>query len=1110
MPPPKRRSVAVAVAVATLLGAGLSLATQGQETPPARAFYLPVSVQGTGSPVVTARAVDFTELLAAAGESRPVDLASLCVWQVDRAGKLVKRAGWNYRADEGQLVWAVEAIPATDAAEYRVYFKAAAPGGASGAPDASKDPSLAPNLFCPGDFESSVISWRKGDPAERDMTVFLHGRASLRMGGMPGQPFVALGQGPQTPILVQPGRAYRISLVLKSSGRLLRTIAPHYLDAGAKTLGRDMVSGLLRSKRVGGDPQLSGRSFDWTPLQFAVKTPPGAARMYLSFVLLGDEAGGTGRLWVDDVRIEPLDVDELATIVDASTGRSCSTAVAPVAAAKSFDFGAASSPVFEGFTQVTADMLYDKARGFGFRDKSQKGRNCVYPEPLACDLVMCEPRKTSAFYVDLPDGEYCVWVLSGVNSGGDGGSSGHYETRCPYQVRVSGGDAMNVDVTAANYHKEFLFRAYYDFLGRDDALPVDVYDRCFRPLFREKVLAAKVAGGRLAVEVVPGKSPIVSPAGFLNALVVYPADKAKQADAYLAWVNRRRARLGRIKEIVTPDPAPKPVATAEDKQRGYILFTRPWSEVFRPNTRPREEQRLGQLRVAAIAGQWEPAALCVYPLEDLGNCRLSVSDLTGPDGARVPSTSVEFSVVRFLACRAQASRAYAIDGFRRDGELVLSGEAASVHAGTSREFLLTITPPAALPRGIYRGRVTVNPEKGKPSEVELAVLVIPLQLLPPEGWHTSFRYTYPLPYDQYPFPEMIDAQRKMHLAELRHMRHFRNTSAMATLHAWAWFDGKAGNPGLNALTRSGRFEFNAPKMEVFLQWFRRDILPAYQEAGITEIPIWHAAIVPQIGEVDPSRYKAGQEFLLAMYAACRDLPLRLIYDFGGEWSNDGQRGGQKGKIVYSWAKQALPAIVTGSTLNGPYCLETLGFVDFVGLRTYMFSDRQVREIRGKKGQPYVYGYPDRFSNGLYLWRVGAKGNYLTEYYTRSAHGELFNDFDSTLADLAWVHALPSPDGPVPRVRLYARAAGFLDALTLYTLESLVSKAEAGGSAQARQLAAEARRFLDELRTGIPDEYQKIEELGLKPTAESMDKTRLAAALKAYDLQQALISSAPSR
>lgn len=110
---------------------------------------------------------------------------------------------------------------------------------------------------------------------------------------------------------------------------------------------------------------------------------------------------------------------------------------------------------------------------------------------------------------------------------------------------------------------------------------------------------------------------------------------------------------------------------------------------------------------------------------------------------------------------------------------------------------------------------------------------------------------------------------------------------------------------------------------------------------------------------------------------------------------------------------------------------------------------------------------------------------------------------ATLADLSWCHALPSPDGPVPRVLLYARAAGFLDALTLYTLEALIAKAESAANPQAVQLAAEAKRFVDELRASIPDQYAKIEELDAKPSPLDMDKTRLAAALKAYDLQQAM-------
>ena len=1090
---------AAAIAISMLLGAWLAMAVHAQDKPSSRAFYLPAVIEGTGSPRVIARAVDFSELLVSAGESRPADLASIRIWQVNRTGKLLKQVRWSYRPEEGQLVWAVEAIPLKETAEYRVYFKTTNARSQSAASQTAGDSALAPNIFSCGDFESTAPCWLANSPAERDTKVFHGGKASLRAGAGKGTS-VQLGRNKDSLLCTEPQRAYRVSMYLKCQGRLLRTIAVHHYDQAGKLIRKDQMTGLLRGKRLGGDADRPNPEYDWTPVQFTVKGPPGAARMDVSLVLLGDEAGGSGSLWVDDVRIEPLDVDELTKIVDAATGHSCSTAATVVKGMKCFDFGTSDSAVFENFTPVTAEMLYEKARGFGFKDKSQKGRSSVYPDPLSCDLVACDGGKKYTFLVDLPDGDYRVWVLSGAMAG----EGGYYEMRRSYQVQVSGGDSLRLDVTPANYHKEYYFRAYYDFLAQDDGLPVDVYQRYFRPLFREKFLIAKVRGGQLAVEVIPGQGASFSSAGFLNALAIFPAAKATEAQAYVEWINRKRARLGRIKEIVVPDTNPEPTPTAQEQQQGYIAFTRPWADVFRPTTRPLEEHRLGQLRMVAIAGQWEPAALCLYPLQELGDCRIAVSDLSGPDGATLPAKSVDVSVVRFFACRAQAiSKIYAIDGYRREAELVLPGDRASIHAGVSREFLLTVNAPAGLPKGIYRGRIAITPENGKPSEVELAVLVIPLKILAPAGWHTSFRYTFPLSYDRYPFPEMIEAQRAMHLAELRHMRHFRNTSAMVNIGNWAWVDGQARNPVNDALRGSGGYAFNSTKAETFLRWFRQEIVPVYQAAGMTEAPIFMVHIVPQHGEIDPARCKAGQEFTQAMYTACKDLPLRLIYDFGGEWSNDGARGGEKAKFVYSWAKQAIPGIVTGSTLNGKYCLESVGYVDYVSLRTYMFSDSQVAEIRQKHGEAYVYGYSDRFSNGLYLWRVRARGNYLTEYYVRTAHGELFNDFDSSIADLAWSHALPSPDGPVPRVLLYTRAAGFLDALTLYTLEALVTKAKASGSDKARQLAADAERFVDELRAGLPDQYRKLDELGGVPTQSSMDKTRLAAALKAYDLQQAL-------
>jgi hypothetical protein len=52
---------------------------------------------------------------------------------------------------------------------------------------------------------------------------------------------VQLGRNQNSTLWVQPGRGYRISMSLKSSGRLLRTIAVHHFDSAGKEIRKAIV-----------------------------------------------------------------------------------------------------------------------------------------------------------------------------------------------------------------------------------------------------------------------------------------------------------------------------------------------------------------------------------------------------------------------------------------------------------------------------------------------------------------------------------------------------------------------------------------------------------------------------------------------------------------------------------------------------------------------------------------------------------------------------------------------------------------------------------------------------------------------------------------------------
>lgn len=73
-----------------------------------------------------------------------------------------------------------------------------------------------------------------------------------------------------------------------------------------------------------------------------------------------------------------------------------------------FDFGCATSPVADGYLQVTNTTLYDSAKGYGL-DRTTNCRDRGAPDDLRRDFTV----GSYGFAVDVPDGDYRVVVISG-------------------------------------------------------------------------------------------------------------------------------------------------------------------------------------------------------------------------------------------------------------------------------------------------------------------------------------------------------------------------------------------------------------------------------------------------------------------------------------------------------------------------------------------------------------------------------------------------------------------------------------------------------------------------------------------------------------------------
>lgn len=208
-----------------------------------------------------------------------------------------------------------------------------------------------------------------------------------------------------------------------------------------------------------------------------------------------------------------------------------------------------------------------------------------------------------------------------------------------------------------------------------------------------------------------------------------------------------------LSELPFEESVPEPVPTADERQRGYLLFHRPITEPVHPNTRPLSRERLlGGLQVFATPGEWEPVTLGVYPLRDLKNFRVRVSELRGPGGTIDAShLTVRLQTYWNIGYPRYTSR----KTYRRVPELL---ERVNVHSSPAKEtqrWWIQIHVPHDASAGLYRGTVTIQDDGFvKAVEIPLSLRVLDFSLKQdPKKHYTAYYH----PHDRVTYQDKDDA-----------------------------------------------------------------------------------------------------------------------------------------------------------------------------------------------------------------------------------------------------------------------------------------------------------------------------------------------------------------
>jgi hypothetical protein len=732
-----------------------------------------------------------------------------------------------------------------------------------------------------------------------------------------------------------------------------------------------------------------------------------------------------------------------------------------------FDMGTADSEVYTYATRVTAEDAYSRSKGYGW--KSSKGlteQARAYEEmgdrrgnpapPVMWTSAVTEDciigQTENAFLVDVPAGDYHVYLLSGTSD--------------PYRYfywdfEVAARDAAS----AATADDGMTGRVQME--GGQQHRPVR--------------LKVAVTGGRLQIDLRPRSKWVVS------CLVIASQDEWERvAQEIIHPLEQWTFFLPpHVQEQWTldppPEPEPMPELLPEDRERGWVLFNRPWPEVVWHNTRPRAEEINREARVFASLGEYEPLTFCVHLLRDVGDLEVQCADV-GP----VTAEDIDIRHVRYMRARPNyvGMGLYRIvpDVLEpmwmfREREIYDPAAPVGPEAGTTHRFWLTLRVPDDADPGIYKGTVTVRDDRGGQGQVPVRLRVLPIDLQedPDKIWGMYYRHpvtNWSRSDDEY------SKEHWLRRAELEHQDLAEHGMGNVVLNAWC-----------RPANEEGEFEADWTELERTLNLCQKYGFRGPYAMHINASGIYRKYTGQSWGphtkdaKVPPPQYAKELTAMTRFIESERKKhgwPEFLYYPV-----DEPGRHPESVELMRITLKAiqaaGAPTYVTAAPEHEQFqplvphvnvwCTQT-----FLPDREEVLADMAARDVQywcypnkscGENDHTTVRGA--RMTYGYGFWRSGFVA--LIPWIYSSTTSDPLNYLTGSAMDFLVRH---EPDGtPMPVTLWEAFREGHDDYRYLYTLEQLIARARASGDTDAAAAADEAQQELDWIwdRINVLPRYQ---------------------------------------
>ncbi len=720
-----------------------------------------------------------------------------------------------------------------------------------------------------------------------------------------------------------------------------------------------------------------------------------------------------------------------------------------------YDMGTAKSALWDGFTRVTPQSMFDGSAGFGWQSKEglkgqaraytsmveNRGRGAQEPPPIWTNAITegaVLGERENAFLMQLPPGDYEIYVVCGTS--------------------------------------ESMRNQYFDFTVQVGQQQKRVQ---FEGGFQFQSLRFHASAGKepLAVHFSPRSKWVV------NAILAWTAADAEHVQKEIIapfeqWTYRMApAEWAKWKQEPEPPSGPLPPASDRDQKRGFMVYARHYLECVYPHTKPRPEELEPALRLFATPGESEPTNFIVYPLKDLAGAKVTVSDI-GP----VPAKNIDIRHVRFSLARPNYTVRYR---YRVVPDMLEHFEQLDLASGESARFWLTIRVPDDAPAGIYTGKVTFECSGGK-TELPITLRILPFKLQ--DDPSKIFGIYYYHPYDQ--IAGATDEPSRQYFrrrAELEHADMAAHGTRNVVLSCWC--------PPADA---QGNFKFDAElladKIALWRKYdFRGPIVLQISTEGIYTKHMKEHYGSHLRGVKDPP-----EEFAREMTAMVKAIDAErqkhgwpeFLYYPVDEPSTDQASVAFMLKVLKACKAAGVRTYVTADPTHEQF--EPLRpFIDvwstqpFAPGREAVLADMKARKVEYWCYPNHVNGENDhtpvtgaRMTYGFGFWRSGFLT--LIPWIYSYSNGDPMNYLDGSSMDFFNRH---EPDGtPIPVAMWETYREGYDDYRYVYTLEQLIVQAKASAKPAARQAAAVAEQELQSVWDAIRVQA-KYKDTGLWSPAE---------------------------